>query len=287
MEKSQKAVKQDWDIIITPEKKWFDIQLERIWNYRDLLFLFVKRDVIAFYKQTIFGPLWFFIQPLFTTVIFTFVFGSLANLSTDGLPQPLFYLIGITSWTYFADCLTKTSTVFRDNQMIFGKVYFPRVISALSIVISNLVRFGVQLLLVGIVMIYFLSQGITLEIGPEIFLFPVFILLIASQGLGIGMLVSSLTTKYRDLSYLVGFGVQLLMYGTTVVYPLSTLQGKLYWLIALNPVTFIIEGMRKSLTGSGYLTVESISYSIMISTLILLFGYLAFNKVERSFVDTI
>ena len=276
-----------WDLIITPQKSWFDLQLRQIWRYRDLLMLFVRRDVVAFYKQTILGPLWYFIQPIATTIVFTFVFGNLAGLSTDGLPQPLFYLAGITAWSYFADCLTKTSTVFRDNQAIFGKVYFPRVVSPLSIVISNLLRFGIQMLLYVGMIVYFLFQGVSFPLNWEILLFPVFVVFMAMQGLGLGMMITALTTKYRDLSYLVTFGVQLMMYGTTVVYPLSSLGGKMYWVVALNPMTFVIEGIKKSTLGVGVLTPETFLYTTVVSLVILGMGFLIFNKVEKNFVDTI
>ena len=282
-----KTSSESWDLIITPEKKWFDLQLYKVWSYRDLLMLFVRRDVVAFYKQTILGPLWYFIQPIATTIVFTFVFGNLAGLSTDGLPQPLFYLAGITAWNYFSECLTKTSTVFRDNQSIFGKVYFPRVISPLSIVISNLLRFGIQMILYIGMILYFIIGGVSLSIGWEILLFPVFVLFMAMQGLGLGMMITAMTTKYRDLSYLVTFGVQLMMYTTTVIYPLSSLGGKMYWVVALNPMTFIIEGIKKSTLGMGLLTIETFLYATIISFLILITGYLIFNKVEKSFVDTI
>lgn len=287
IELTKELKSEEWDLIITPQKKWFDLQLNQIWRYRDLLMLFVRRDVVAFYKQTILGPLWYFIQPIATTIVFTFVFGNLAGLSTDGLPQPLFYLAGITAWNYFADCLTKTSTVFRDNQQIFGKVYFPRVISPLSIVVSNLLRFGIQMLLYVGMIFYFMMQGLSFPVGWEILLFPVFVLFMAMQGLGLGMMITAMTTKYRDLSYLVTFGVQLMMYATTVIYPLSSLGGKMYWVVALNPMTFVIEGIKKSTLGVGVLTPETFLYSATISFLILAIGFLIFNKVEKNFVDTI
>ena len=199
----------------------FDLKLKEIWAYRDLLVLMVRRDFVSFYKQTILGPLWFFIQPLFTTVIFTFVFGNLAGISTDGLPKPLFYMAGITAWNYFADCLNKTSTVFRDNAGIFGKVYFPRLIMPLSIVASNLIRFGVQMFLFLILMAYYYFSGANFSVSWAIMLFPFVVILMALLGLGAGMIISAMTTKYRDLAFLIGFGVQLLMYATTVIYPLS------------------------------------------------------------------
>lgn len=278
---------EDWDLIIEPQNNLFDLKLKEVWRYRDLLILFVRRDIVSFYKQTILGPVWFFIQPVFTTLVFMFIFGNLAGLSTDGLPQPLFYLAGITSWNYFADCLNKTSTVFRDNSAIFGKVYFPRIVMPLSIVISNLLRFGIQMLLFLTVLLYYVFTGLTIAVDFHLLLFPVFILAMAMQGLGLGMIVSALTTKYRDLAFLLTFGVQLLMYATTVIYPLSSLSGKLYYLVALNPMTFVIEGIRKSLLGVGMLDGYTFAYTLISSSLILLFGLLIFNKVEKDFVDTI
>jgi lipopolysaccharide transport system permease protein len=280
-------IEQEWDLILTSKKPWFDLQLKQIWRYRDLLMLFVKRDVVSFYKQTIFGPLWYFIQPIFTTIVYTFVFGKLANLPTDGIPQPLFYLAGITSWNYFADCLTKTSTTFRDNAAVFGKVYFPRVITPLSIVISNLLRFSIQMLLFLGMSLYYYYHGFHFQLNWQIFLFPLFVLLMAMQGLGFGMIITAMTTKYRDLSYLVTFGIQLMMYATTVIYPLSSLKGNIYWIVALNPMTFIIEGVKASLLGAGIITVNTFFYVLIFSIIILSVGYLTFNKVEKTFVDTI
>ena len=277
----------EWDLIISPKKKWFDLQINEIWRYRDLLFLFVKRDVVAFYKQTILGPIWYFIQPIFTTIIFTFIFGNLANLSTDNIPQPLFYLTGITAWNYFADCLTKTSTVFKDNSAIFGKVYFPRVIMPLSIVLSNLVRFIIQFLLLLFLIIYYYSKGSNFSLSWQVLLLPYYILLIAVQGLGLGMIVSALTTKYRDLSYLLVFGVQLLMYATTVIYPLSSLKGRNLQIVSLNPMTYIIEAFRKIILGTGHLDINSFLYSSVVSFTILFLGVVIFTRVEKSFVDTI
>jgi len=282
-----KTQEQKWDVILTSNKSFFDLQLNQIWLYRDLLMLFVKRDIISFYKQTIFGPLWYFIQPIFTTVIFTFVFGSLANLPTDGIPQPLFYLLGITAWNYFADCLVKTSTTFRDNAGIFGKVYFPRVITPLSITLSNLLRFGIQMLLFVGMLIYYVYNGYEIQTTWQILLFPFFVIFMAMQGLGFGMLITAMTTKYRDLAHLVTFGVQLMMYTTTVVYPLSSLSGKLYFIVSLNPMTFIIEGIKACILGTGQITLSSFFYSFSTSFIIFLVGLLTFNKVEKSFVDTI
>jgi lipopolysaccharide transport system permease protein len=284
---SDNSNQQYWDLIITPKKKWLDLRLDELWRYRDLLMLFVRRDIVSFYKQTILGPVWYFLQPIFTTIVFTFVFGRLAGLSTDGLPQPLFYLAGLTSWNYFADCLTKTSTTFKDNAAIFGKVYFPRILSPLSIIISNLARFGIQMVLFIILFVYYLSQGSEIMPGWEILLFPVFVLFMAMQGLGFGMIITAMTIKYRDLTYLVTFGVQLMMYATAVIYPLSSISNEMYWIVALNPMTFIIEGVKVSTLGVGVLTADSFFYASIMSVVIFLMGVLIFNKVEKTFIDTI
>ncbi len=277
----------EWDLIIKGHTTLFDINFTDLWRYRDLLVLFVKRDFISFYKQTILGPLWFFIQPIFTTLVFTFVFGNLAGISTDGLPQQLFYLSGITAWNYFSDCLNKTSTVFRDNAGIFGKVYFPRLIMPLSIVVSNLIRFAVQLLLLFFMMGYFAFTGADFHITYAVVLFPLLVLLMAMLGLGLGLIITAMTTKYRDLTFLVSFGVQLLMYGTTVIYPLSAAPAKYKTLIALNPMTGIIEAFRYSFLGKGEFTLWSIGYACVVSVIILFLGILIFNRTEKNFVDTI
>ncbi|KRT15826.1 ABC transporter permease [Pedobacter ginsenosidimutans] len=268
----------------------FDLKLNEVWAYRDLLWLLVRRDFVSFYKQTILGPLWFFIQPLFTTIIFTFIFGNLAGISTDGLPKPLFYMAGITAWNYFADCLTKTSTVFRDNAAIFGKVYFPRLIMPLSIVVSNLVRFGVQMILFLIMFIYYYLADASFQPSWAITLVPIVVILMALLGLGTGMIISAMTTKYRDLAFLVGFGVQLLMYATTVIYPLSTAiekYPKYAWIIKYNPMTPIIETFRYGFLGEGSFTWGSLCYATGVTLALLVFGIVIFNKVERNFVDTV
>jgi lipopolysaccharide transport system permease protein len=282
---------ESWDLVLRPQQSLFELNLRDIWGYRDLLWLFVRRDFVSFYKQTILGPLWFFIQPLFTTLIYTFVFGGLANISTDGLPQPLFYMAGITAWNYFADCITKTSTVFKDNVNIFGKVYFPRVIMPLSLVVSNLIRFAVQMILFLLVMAwYHWVKGASFHFTIYILLFPLIVLLMAFLGLGLGMIVSAMTTRYRDLAFLVVFGVQLLMYATTVVYPLSTVEAKFHkysWLIKYNPMTPIIETFRIGFMGSGTFTWGLLGYATAVTFAIFIVGVFTFNRVERSFVDTI
>ena len=277
----------EWDLVIEPQTSLLQLNLRDVWRYRDLLLLLVKRDFISFYKQTILGPLWFFIQPLFTTIIYTFIFGNLAGISTDGLPQPLFYMAGITAWNYFADCLTKTSTVFRDNANLFGKVYFPRLIMPLSIVVSNLVRFGVQILLFFLMMGYYKFSGADFHANVYMLLFPVLVILMALLGLGLGLIITALTTKYRDLAFLITFGVQLMMYATTVIYPLSAAPEKYKWLIELNPVTGIIEAFRYGFLGQGELTTTSFGYSAIFTVVVMFLGVIIFNKTEKNFVDTI
>lgn len=281
---------EDWDIELTPKKKLLDVNLHDLWQYRDLLFLLVRRDFVSFYKQTILGPLWFFIQPLFTTVIYTFIFGNLAAIPTDGLPQPLFYLAGITAWNYFADCLTKTSSVFTTNAGLFGKVYFPRLIIPLSIVVSNLIRFAVQMVLFLLIMVAYWIKGATVHPNSSLLLFPILLLLMAMLGLGLGMIVSAMTTKYRDLSFLITFGIQLMMYLTTVIYPLSVVENKYpryKWLVEYNPMTAIIEAFRYGFLGQGTFTTQSLVITTLITLIVLLTGIITFNQVERNFIDTV
>lgn len=282
----EKALK-EWDLTIEPQQSIFHLNLKDVWRYRDLLVMFVKRDFISVYKQTILGPLWFFIQPLLTTITFTFVFGNLAGMSTDGLPQPLFYMAGITAWNYFSDCLNKTSTVFSTNAGIFGKVYFPRLIMPLSIVTSNLIRFLVQMLMFVILIGYYYLNGTVLQPTIALLLFPLLVIMMALQGLGLGMIISSLTTKYRDLQYLIQFGVTLLMYGTTVIYPLSAAPIAYRKYIELNPMTSIIETFRLGFLGQGSVSIWSLVYSFIITMLLLFIGILIFNKTERTFIDTV
>ncbi len=281
---------EQWDMVIEPHAHLFDLKLKEVWHYRDLLLLLVRRDFVSFYKQTILGPLWFFIQPLFTTIIYTFIFGNLAGISTEGLPAPLFYMAGITAWNYFAECLTKTSTVFRDNSNVFGKVYFPRLIMPMSIVISNLIRFGVQILLLLLMMAYYAFKGAAFQLNAFALLFPFLVVLMALLGLGTGMIISSLTTKYRDLVFLVTFGVQLLMYTTTVVYPLSEAIKKYptySWLFSLNPMTPIIETFRYGFLGQGTFSWASLGICSLVTISVTVAGIFIFNKVERNFIDTV
>lgn len=279
---------QDWDLVIESKRSLFSVDLKSIWNYRDLLLLLVKRDITSFYKQTVLGPLWFFIQPLITTLTFTVIFGNLAAISTDGLPQPLFYMTGIIAWNYFNDCLVGISNIFRTNANIFGKVYFPRLIMPLALVVSNLIKFGVQfILLTLLILFYIFSFGFHPPIGWMLCLIPVFILLMAILGLAAGMVVSSMTTKYRDLSFLVGFGMTLFMYATPVIYPLSTAPEKYKWLIELNPLTSIIEGFRWVILGTGSFDWTGLLYTALVALVLFVIGLLVFNKVERDFIDTV
>jgi lipopolysaccharide transport system permease protein len=276
-----------WDLEIKPHDNVFNLHLKDVWSYRDLLWLLVRRDFVSFYKQTIFGPLWFFIQPIFTTIIFTFIFSNLAKISTNSAPAPLFYMAGTVAWNYFADSLTKTSTVFRDNATIFGKVYFPRLIMPVSIVFSNLVKFGVQFILFIILLVYYLLIGNKIEPNWFILLFPVVIALMAILGLGIGLIITALTTKYRDLAFVVTFGIQLLMYATPVIYPLSAAPSKYRNIIALNPMSGLIETFRYGFIGTGEFYPSAFAYSVVASLVIFLLGLVVFNKVEKNFVDTI
>jgi lipopolysaccharide transport system permease protein len=269
-----------------------DLHMSEVWHYRDLLWLLVRRDFVSFYKQTILGPIWFFIQPLFTTIMYTFIFGSLAKIGTDGVPGPVFYMAGVTAWNYFADCITKTSTVFRDNANIFGKVYFPRLIMPVSVVISNLVRFAVQMILFLLTMAWFYwgKGNHSFHFTGYIVLFPVIVVLMGLLGLGLGMIVTALTTRYRDLALLVVFSVQLLMYGTTVVYPLSTVVAKypgISRIIEYNPMTPIIETFRLGFLGSGTFSWGLFGYMVAVTLGLLFVSIIVFNRVEKNFVDTI
>lgn len=281
---------EDWDIEISPKSSLFDLRLKDTWHYRDLLLLLVRRDFVSFYKQTILGPVWFFVQPMITILIYSLVFSNLAGIKTDDVPAPLFYLAGTILWNYFAECLTKTSTVFKDNAAMLGKIYFPRLIMPFSIVLSNLVRFAVQFTLFLILMAYYYARGFAIVPNFALLLFPVLILLIAALGLGVGMLISAVTTKYRDLAFMVTFGVPLLMYTTTVIYPLSTAVTKYpaySWIIKFNPVTAVIETLRFGFLGKGSFSWELLGYSAGVTAIILIVGIIIFNKVEKTFVDTV
>ncbi|MCO5936071.1 ABC transporter permease [Mucilaginibacter sp. RB4R14] len=279
-----------WDLEIKPKSSLFDLKLKDVWSYRDLLLLLVHRDFVSFYKQTILGPVWFFVQPVITIIVYNLIFSNLAGIKTDDIPGPVFYLAGTIIWNYFAECLTKTSTVFKDNSAMLGKVYFPRLIMPLSIVFSNLIRFGVQLILFVVLLLYYMLSGY--HIAPNIYiaLFPFLILMIAALGLGLGMIISAATTKYRDLAFVVSFGVPLLMYTTTVIYPLSEVIKKYpaySWLIKFNPLTAVIETCRYGFLGKGAFSWDLLLYSSAVTIVILFTGIVIFNKVEKTFVDTV
>ena len=275
-----------WDLVITPKRHLLYLPVKDLLHYRDLLWLFIRRDFVAFYKQTILGPLWFIIQPILTTLMMTLVFGNIAGLSTDGLPRVLFYLAGVTLWTYFADCLTKTATTFVDNVHLFGKVYFPRLITPLSIVISSMLKFLIQLAIFLAFWGFYWSKG---NITPQstAFLLPVLIICLAMTSLGIGLIFSAMTTKYRDLRFLLQFGVQLLMYATPVIYPVSTIPERYRWIIEANPVSPLIEALRHGFLGAGAFEWPSLCYSFGFGLVILFVGILVFNKVESNFLDTV
>lgn len=276
-----------WDLVIRPKAKWLDLDLKALVKSKDLLWMFVWRDFVAVYKQTLLGPLWFLMQPLFSTIVFTVIFGRIANIPTEGVPQIIFYMGGIIGWNYFADCLNKTSNTFISNAGIFGKVYFPRLVVPVSIVISNLIKFSVQLLLFMGFWCYYYFTGA--NISPNIYMvfIPLLLALMAGLGLGFGIIISSLTTKYRDLTQLIGFGVQLLMYFTPVVYPLSFIPEKYKWIILANPLTSIVEGLKYAFLGIGQFNFLHIGYSSLFMVFVIFIGILIFNKVEKSFMDTV
>ena len=279
----------NWDFVITPNRGWFELHLSDVWIYRDLLWIFVKRDFTTFYKQTILGPIWFFLQPLITTIIFTIIFNRVAKIPTDELPPILFYMSGIIAWNYFSGCLTLTSGTFTANAGLFGKVYFPRIIVPLSKIISGLAKFGVQLIMFLGFYFYYIAIG-NGQINPTpktLLLIPIMIIQMAMLGQGWGMIISSLTTKYRDLTYLATFGTQLLMYASPIVYPLSVVPEKYKLIIIANPMTPVIEGFRFAFIGRGHLDLNLLLYSISVSLMIFIIGVLIFNKVEKIFIDTV
>lgn len=279
--------KSEWDLIIKPQRGWFDLRLDQLWRARELIMMFVWRDFVSVYKQTILGPMWYIIQPLLTTLMFTIVFGKIAHLSTDGLPPFLFYLSGNTVWTYFSTCLTSTSNTFTSNAAIFGKVYFPRLSVPISIVVSNLISFTIRFFVFLVFLIYFWWVGAQIQITLWVLLLPVLLLIMGGLGLGFGILVSSLTTKYRDLQHLVAFGVQLLMYTTPVIYPLSSVPGVWRWLLLANPMTAVVEMFRLSFLGKSSVEPIYLLYSAIFALAVFLSGVLVFNHVEATFMDTV
>ena len=278
---------ENWSLIIRPKTGWFDLHLADLWRYRDLTTLFVWRDFVAQYKQTILGPLWHLLQPLFTTILFTLIFGRIAKLPTDNIPPMLFYMAGITAWTYFSECLNRTSTTFLTNASIFGKVYFPRLCVPLSVVISNLIKFAIQFALFLGFLAFFWMKGAPIHPNISILLTPILLLMMAALGLGTGIIVSALTTKYRDLQVLVTFGVQLAMYATPVIYPLSMFPNSARWIIVVYPMAPIIEAFRYAFLGQGLFSWGYLGISAAIIAAILFIGIVLFNHVERTFMDTV
>ena len=277
----------NWTTIIKPKTGWFDINLKELLQYKDLIIMFVKRDFKTLYKQTILGPLWIIINPLLTTIMYTIVFGNIANISTDGIPQIVFYMLGTTVWTYFSTCLTKTSTTFTGNAAIFGKVYFPRLVTPISTVISGLINFAVQFVMFLGFSIYYYVTGASIHPNIYILITPLLLIQLACLSLGFGVIISSLTTKYRDLAVLVTFGVQLWMYATPVVYPASQIGGKLKTLMMLNPVSPIVESFRYAFLGSGSIPWNFLGISVITTVVVLFIGVVLFSRVEKTFMDTV
>ena len=272
---------------IQPKKKWLDVDIRGLWRYRDLYQMYIRRDIVTVYKQTVLGPLWFVIQPLLTTIMYMFVFGGLAGISTDGVPQPLFYMAGITLWNYFNSCFSSCSSVFGSNACVFGKVYFPRLVVPLSSITSNLIRLLIQLCMFILIYVYHVFHGYQLQLNWALLLFPFFILLLGFHALSWGLVFSSLTTKYRDLNFLLAFGVQLFMYATPVIYPLSFAPEKYRFIIELNPLTPIFEGFKYSCLGAGSLDWAGLCYSTVFMLVTLFFAVIIFNRTEQRFMDTV
>jgi len=286
--KKQTQLEDSWDMIIQPQRGLLDLRLGELWKYRDLVMLFVRRDFVAVYKQTILGPLWYLIQPLLTTITFTVIFGQIASLPTDGLPQFLFYMSGTVVWSYFADCLNKTSNTFIQNANLFGKVYFPRMAVPVSILLSNLIAFLIQFALFLLFVGFFVLRGTA--ITPNwlwVALSPLLVVMMAGLGLGFGIIISSLTTKYRDLRFLVTFGVQLLMYATPVIYPVSSISARFQWIILVNPMTPIVEAFRYAFLGAGTVNIAHLLYSFGFMMVVVFLGSIIFNRVEQTFMDTV
>ncbi len=280
----------DWLYEITPKRKLIDLNFKEIWRYKDLLILFVKRNIVTVYKQTILGPLWYFIQPMFTAITFTLVFNNIANIPTGDVPPFLFNLAGITAWNYFSQCLTGTSDTFRANAGLFGKVYFPRVIMPLSNVITNLFKFGIQFGVLVATYLYVVWSGVDISPNLNLLLLPVYVLMMALIGLGLGMIISAFTTKYRDLTVLVGFATSLLLYFSAVPYPLKEVKNKMpdyAWIVEYNPLTHIIEGFRYMVLDTGTFTWFGFSYTLVTAILLFLIGLIVFNRTEKNFIDTV
>ncbi len=276
-----------WDLVIRPRGRWFDLQLADLWRYRDLVLMFVRRDFVAQFKQTILGPAWFVLQPLLTTLVFVVVFGEIAQLSTDGLPRVLFYLSGNVVWMYFAGVLTATANTFVSNAHLFGKVYFPRLAVPISVSVSYVLKFLLQFLFFMGFVAYFHWQGAEISFHPIIALFPVLVVLMALMSLGLGILFSAMTTKYRDLRFLLDFGVRLLMFAAPVIYPLSMIPDRWRWFLMINPMTPIIEAFRLAFLGQGTVSIGHLMYSAFFTVFVLTAGIALFNRIERSFMDTV
>jgi lipopolysaccharide transport system permease protein len=281
------AEQENWSEVIAPKSSLLDIRLKELWRYRDLVMMFVKRDFVSNYKQTILGPIWFFLQPLITTLMYVLIFGVVAGLAPKDVPMLVFYLAGVTIWNYFAETLNRTATVFKDNASIFGKVYFPRLTMPFSIVISNLIRFGIQFFLFLMVWGYYMVTENTVHPNWTLLLVPGLIVMMGLLALGMGMIITAMTTKYRDLVFLLSFGVQLLMYATPVIYPLEKLPQNYKWLVMANPISPIVETFRYAFTGSGSFSWSFLGYSLAFTLVTLFFGSIVFNKVEKSFTDTV
>jgi lipopolysaccharide transport system permease protein len=277
----------DWTLVIKPKKRLLDLDLKGLWRYRDLWYMYVRRDIVTFYKQTILGPLWFLIQPVLTTIMYMFVFGGLAKISTDGAPQPLFYLSGIMLWNYFSDSFNASSNVFTNNASVFGKVYFPRLVVPLAGLTSNLLKLLIQLVLFILVYIGYRIAGVQLPIRPALLLFPFLVLLLAFHALSWGLIISSVTSKYRDLKFLVAFGLQLFMYATPIIYPLSAATGRIRTALELNPLTPIFEAFKYGCLGCGTLSWGELLYSTVFMLVMLFISLIVFNRVERNFMDTV
>lgn len=277
----------NWTMTIEPRRGWLDLRLHELWAARDLVMLFVWRDFVSVYKQTILGPLWYLIQPLLTTLVFTVIFGRIAALPTDGLPQFLFYLSGTVVWSYFAECLNKTSQTFITNANLFGKVYFPRLAVPVSILISNLITFAIQFALFLGFVVYYMLSGAAVHPNAWMLLTPFLLLIMAGLGLGFGVIVSSLTTRYRDLRFLVTFGVQLWMYATPVIYPVSAIPERFQPLILANPLTPVVEAFRYAYLGAGTVNGPMLAYSVLVTLIVLFIGLLLFNRTEATFMDTV
>ncbi|TSK08986.1 MAG: ABC transporter permease [Geobacter sp.] len=283
----EKVADKRWDKVIRPRNGWFDVDLREIWRYRDLIALFVWRDFVAVYKQTILGPLWYLIQPLLTTLVFTVIFGSVAKLPTEGIPPFLFYFSGVVAWRYFADCLNNTSNTFVGNAHLFGKVYFPRITVPVSVVISSLVAFAIQFLLLLLFFAYYRWSGAPVQPHPLLLILPLLVAQMAALGLGFGIIVSAMTTRYRDLTHLVAFGVQLWMFATPVVYPASSVPAKWQWLLVVNPMAPVVEMFRYASLGTGTVSLANWAVSLLTTAAVLFAGVLLFSRVEKTFMDTV